>query len=474
LARFIVRDREGAKAMTSHRGSHLVSGPALLLLVVGCQSVETSPDDPRQWGEPELIETRTADAFRPQIAIDAMGTALAVWDQTDQSISSGSGSDDIWSNRLDASSQWGAAVRLEENEPGDSFGAQIGVGGDGSAMVVFLQVLEDEGEATPVGVWAVRHTLSDGWGATPERIESNVAGDAGQVQVAVGARGGAVAVWTQFDADEERLSIWSNRFTAGDGWGDAGPVQEDVDDLVVPQVAMDADGNAIVVWEGFDGEISSIWSRRLTSRGDHEALQPVENDSGNAFFPQVAADADGNAIAVWQQQTDGERFDVWFNRYLASTGSWGLAERIEQNDAGDAEKPQVAIDGNADAIAVWVQSGGGHPGIWSNRYTANVGWGDAAPIGPSSLVSARSPQIATDPEGDAAAVWVQFDGVQDSVWSNRYSSSGGWGVSQPIEFDDNFRVQGPQVAMDFEGNAVAVWSQQNADFEFDVWSTRLE
>ena len=130
------------------------------------------------------------------------------------------------------------------------------------------------------------------------------------------------------------------------------------------------------------------------------------------------------------------------------------------------------MDGNGNAIAVWVKSGGDRPGIWSNRYVANVGWDAAAPIGPSGLGSPRSPQVATDPKGNAVAVWVQFDS-QDSVWSNRYTVSGGWGRSQAIESNDEFRVQGPQVAMDFEGNAVAIWSQQNG-IEFGLWSNRLE
>jgi len=454
---------------------------ALLPVFVGCQSVEAPPEGP-QWGTPKLMENRPADAIRPQIAIDAMGNALAVWDQTDQRNSSGSGSDDIWSRRRDAQDEWGTAVLLEENEPGDSFGAQIGVGGDGSAVVVFLQELQDQDEETHFSIWAVRHTPSGGWEPAeciqsddPECGESNAAGDASQPQVAVDPRGDAVAVWTQFDADDESLSIWSNRFTTGDGWGGAGPVETDSNDLLVPQVAMDTNGNAIAVWERFDGDRSSIFSKRQTPTGEWVELQDVEtDDSGNAFFPQVAADAEGNAIAVWQQQTDGTRFDVWSNRYLASTRKWGDAERIEHEDAGDAEKPQVAMDGNGNAIAVWVQSGRGRAGIWSNRYVANTGWGNAAPIGPSNLVSARAPQVAADPDGNAVAVWVQFDGVQDSVWSNRYAANGGWGRSQPVETDDELGVQGPQVAVDSEGNAVAVWSQKNGDFEFDLWSNHLE
>jgi len=443
---------------------------------VGCQSLEGPPDD-KQWGTPEVIDDGPAFALRAQIAIDAMGNAIAVWDQTDRATGPADESDDIWSNRRDVpGGQWGTAELRETHEPEDSLEAQIAVDGEGNAIVVFRQSDGDYFRA-----WAVRHT-PDGWedpvcihSDDPECIESNVAGDAGLLQVAADPLGNAVVVWQQLvDGDEERLTIWSNRFTIGTGWGDAGPIETDTNDLARPQVAMDAHGNAIVVWQRFDGVRSSIWSNRQTSTGAWGESQPVEVREGDAFFPQVAVDLEGNAIAVWEQKTDGPHFDIWANRYLASTQKWLDAVRIETEDAGDAERPQIAMDANGNAIAVWVQSGGDRAGIWSNRYVAKAGWRAGAPIGPTGLGSARSPQVATSPDGDAVAVWVQFDGVQDSAYSNRYTASGGWGRSQAIEDDDELRAQGPQVALDFAGNAVAVWSQDNDDLSFDVWSNTLE
>ena len=55
------------------------------------------------------------------------------------------------------------------------------------------------------------------------------------------------------------------------------------------------------------------------------------DDAGNAQYPQVAFDSSGNAIAVWQQY-DGTRFNIWANRYTAS-GNWGTAQLIETDDA---------------------------------------------------------------------------------------------------------------------------------------------
>ncbi len=40
----------------------------------------------------------------------------------------------------------------------------------------------------------------------------------------------------------------------------------------------------------------------------------IETDAGNASNPQIAFDANGNALAVWEQ-SDGTRSNIWANRY---------------------------------------------------------------------------------------------------------------------------------------------------------------
>ena len=77
------------------------------------------------------------------------------------------------------------------------------------------------------------------------------------------------------------------------------------------------------------------------------------------------------------------------------------------------------------------------------------------------------------PDGDAVAVWIQFDGVQDSAWSARYLG-GAWRMSRPIEKDDERRAFGPRVAIDSDGDAVAVWVFQDRNGRLAIWSSSLE
>ena len=67
-------------------------------------------------------------------------------------------------------------------------------------------------------------------------------------------------------------------------------------------------------------------------------------------------DPSGNAVAVWEQ-FDGVTVSVASNRYDAQSGSWGTAELIETG-GGESAAPQVAIDGSGNAVAVWEQLDG--------------------------------------------------------------------------------------------------------------------
>jgi hypothetical protein len=55
-----------------------------------------------------------------------------------------------------------------------------------------------------------------------------------------------------------------------------------------------------------------------------------------------------------------------------SAPGWRTAEPIETNDAGDARTPQIVFDANGNAIAVWQQFDGQRTNIWSNRFDSGV------------------------------------------------------------------------------------------------------
>lgn len=344
-----------------------------------------------------------------------------------------------------------AVQLIETSDAGDATHPQVGFDGGGNALAVWQQ-----SDGVRQNIWANRYTAGGGWG-TAQAIEISNLGDATNPQVAVDAAGNAVAVWQQ--SDGVRDNIWANRYTAGGGWGTAELIESNNAGAAGdPRVAVDAAGNALAVWQQSDGLRDNIWFNRYTAGGGWGTAALIESDNaGAATNARIAVDTAGNALAVWQQ-SDGTRNNIWANRYTTS-GGWGNAELIEAI-AGEAADPRVAVDGAGNALAVWQQSDGVRNNIWANRYSAGSGWNNAELI-EGSAGDAANPRLGIDGAGNALAVWQQSDGVRDNIWANRYTAGSGWGTAALIESDNAGDAVNPQVAVDSAGDAWAVWQQSD-------------
>ena len=86
------------------------------------------------------------------------------------------------------------------------------------------------------------------------------------------------------------------------------------------------------------------------------------------FYPEIATNARGDAVAVWEQ-FDGERYQIWGNSRLAGR-EWGLASLLEMNRSGHAYNPQLALNLYGSAMAVWIQadSAANTRTVWSSRF----------------------------------------------------------------------------------------------------------
>ncbi|MBW2550881.1 MAG: hypothetical protein JRE19_09530 [Deltaproteobacteria bacterium] len=432
-----------------------------LMSVVGCSERAGETVD-REWGTAQRIDSdHEAGAKAQSVAIDPQGNAIAVWGQAHGMEVTGYG---VWSNRFTPSRGWGTAERIEASGGG---GADVAIDPQGNALAVWRRW---SAWADPSDTfWANRFTPSAGW-QTEERIEHNDQGGTGGPRVAMDPQGNAIAVWSQWSGT--RGNVWSNRFTPSEGWGTAERTEANTEhDAWNPQVAMDPQGNAIAVWatavtveseDTIEMTYYRIWSNRFTPTDGWGSPEPVDEHEDNTWNPQIAMNAQGNAIAVWEHNV-GRSTHIWSNRFTPSSG-WGKPVRIDSPDDGghQARSPQVALDAQGRALAVWLQGGG----IWSNRCTPTGDWGTAERI--SDDVDSNRPQLAMNSSGDAIAGWHQGDGERNNLWASRFSRSNGWETPELIEEEEG-TAYGPQVVMDPQGRAVAVWNQWDGE-RYRIWA----
>lgn len=407
------------------------------------------------WGTPELIARQDLGfAARPQVAVDGEGNAHSVWEQFDGTRTG------IWANRFTRIEGWGTAELIEVDDTTDAVQPQLAVGPNGVAHAVWAQ------SGGGSNIFANRYMPGQGWG-TAELIQTGEVTQALGPQVAVDPDGNAIAVWLQ-SFESTGSVVWANRYTPSSGWGDAELIDSAAPGLrgLVVDVAMDANGNAVTVWtrgEPVRGE--NIWANRYTPSEGWGTAELIETEGlGNTRGPQVATDPDGNAHAVWQQ-FDGTAQNIWTNRYTPGEG-WGSAELLE-TDMGAASRPAVTVDPTGVAHAVWSQSDDTLNNIWANRYTPGEGWGTPGLIetpieDPEEEGSATSPRVSVDPNGNAFAVWEQETPIGLNIWSNHYTPGEGWATAELIE-QEFFFGTGPQVAVDSDGRAHAVWEQSDGE-----------
>ena len=405
------------------------------------------------WTPEVLIEDEnTYSTYSPQISSDATGNAIAVWLQSDGT------RENLYANRFDVSTAtWGTAELIENNNAGTVFYPQVSTDATGNTIVVWQQ-----SDGTRKNTYANRFDASTGnWGVA-ELIESDNSGDTAGPQVSVDSEGNAVAVWSQDDGATN--SIYVNRFDVSTAtWGSAEKIETDETNAAIsPAISIGANGDALVVWRHSDGTRDNIHANRFdASTQTWGSAQLIEsNNFASAFNPQISVDGEGNAVAVWNQ-SNGTTPSIYSNRFDASTQTWGNAQLIETDDVGNAYNARISTDADGNAIAVWQQFDGTRYNILANRYDASTDtWGSAELIENDNAGAANDPRVSVDSEGNAITVWYQNDGTRTNIYANRFDvSTATWGGAQLIESGDAGNAARPQISTDSSGNAIAVWYQ---------------
>jgi hypothetical protein len=198
------------------------------------------------------------------------------------------------------------------------------------------------------------------------------------------------------------------------------------------------------------------------------AASPVESAVPAASEPKIAVDPHGTIMAVWVQ-ADSVTTHVYANRYVQGSG-WGTAALLEASDL-PADNPQIAADSNGNFIAVWIHawkvSNGTRYGVHANRYVTGAGWGAASvvfvDVTKDYITADADLHIATDPKGDAMVTWSVYDWSWNhtSVRACHYTAGTGWDVAVNLSTEVVRMAYGGNVAMDGDGNAIAVWSQDS-------------
>lgn len=263
----------------------------------------------------------------------------------------------------------------------------------------------------------------------------------------------------------------------------------DADTVGATSVGFDAAGHAIAVWESSSigsAGIDTAFSRYTPGAGwsAPELVSPFVALSGTdvverRLTPRIAVAANGNAVVVWRRRNSFDiGDDVAASFYTVGSG-WSPPEIIwatvpDQFDGADHLR--IAIDSSNNVLVVF--DAGGY--VRYARYSSGAGWsapGSGGAVSSVAPIFSLRPELAMNHNGQAVAVWEQRNLV-DSVarfdlWSSRYDvASDTWSAPQPVETDFGGVYYGKSVVIDAGGTATAVWSQYDGT-RMRVYSNRL-
>ena len=235
-------------------------------------------------------------------------------------------------------------------------------------------------------------------------------------------------------------------------------------------VAMDKNGNFVVVWqsEGQDGSYAGIYARLYNSAGvpqGDEFLVNSELTIERQQTPAVAMAENGNFVIVWQSVEEIHNIYVYAKLYDPTGKALGPGSRVNANFTNNEEFSDVAMDKQGNFVVVWQSSRGRAPTgmpntVYAQRFNAaGVRQGTEFQVSTPAGYNTTEPSVAMDADGDFIVVWpIQGQDEGDSLGWNvnarRYNSAG---VAQGPEFRVGSGLY-PTVASDAAGNFLILWS----------------
>lgn len=284
------------------------------------------------------------------------------------------------------------------------------------------------------------------------------------------------------------------------------------DDVVTPNgelypenrrsVAMDGDGDQIVVWTSYDPTVrfdghgrDRVYFRTIAKDGTRK-VGPIEVTLGQADLlndaqrhATVACDPDGDFVVAWTNYHNGNA-DIYARRFNAdgtaaadSDGTVEAAFRVNTYTLDQQNFPVVAMDFLGEFIITWSSYGqedGGQNGdgwgVYARRYDT-FGHAESPEFHVNTTASGdqRFSSVAVDSHGGFTIAWASNQGtdpgtVGDENIMARSFYSDGSPLEGPMgsEFMVNLTTDGnqsyPDVAMTLQGDKIMfVWQSEAQD-----------
>jgi hypothetical protein len=344
---------------------------------------------------------------------------------------------------------------------------------NGNFVVAWQSRGQDGDGASESNIYAQRYNAAGVPQGGEFRVNTHTTGTQSRPAIAMSINGDFVIAWESNDevgdpVSVNALGVFAQRFSPG-GVPLGGELHVNVFTPLhqfSPSVAMDEASNFVITWTGQDINANfDIYARRYNAAGvpagDFKVNSYTFNSQGRSA---VAMDGDGDFVVVWSGEGSGDNLGLFAQRYNAATVVQGSQFRVNLFTPGDQDFPAVAMDAFGNFVVTWYGFGTDvESAIRAQRFdSAGAPQGSEFRVNANTSDTEEESSVSMDASGDFVVTFTSA--VINDVFARRYDEAG---VAQGNQFPVNtFTTSSqtlPAVAMDPFGDFVIAWKSYSQD-----------
>jgi RTX calcium-binding nonapeptide repeat (4 copies) len=446
-----VNDRDRVVELTESQGLRRRNSGALkrgiaavaAIVVLGVAAAPASAD----WAKPVPL-TSPAAPFTfgdpPSVAVEPDGSFLTAWVQ---SLPGPKSDANIDARTVDANGNLGPVLTLTTTH-GDVRNPRIAITPGGGATVLWNR------NVAPQQISLEARRINPNGSLGPVITVSEPNERALGTSLTTDSAGKTTVAWVHQINDSSVLRV--RQISANGALGPEQTLTKTGEGRVVGvAVAVGPDGRPLVVYDQF-GQIKAV---RLSASGiPLPGIAQLSSPDDTSSSPSAKADAAGVVHVSWGR-TAPDPLQV-FARTVAPDGTLGAMQTVASNRSAGSE---LAVNAAGDASVAWQDTPQTDPvSVQASTIPAGGDPGSVFRISALSQNPGLDPQVGIDAQGTSLTVWEVDLGTAEVVQSGRFSGAGLLGNVKTLASFKTDIVASPNVAVNPNGRALALWWQGNA------------
>jgi len=223
-----------------------------------------------------------------------------------------------------------------------------------------------------------------------------------------------------------------------------------------------------------------IWAQQYLNDGTPIGENFIVNDDGGfeaQMNPDIAIDASGNFVVVWEDKRNGI-YEIYLQQYLSDGTPLGSNFKAEEIILCDrALAPSISMDQEGNFYVTWRDNRNDVYNIFCKQFSSY-----GIPIGNSFQVNIEtgidyrySPSISINESGSFTIAWTNVDEGNYDIYAQQFlNDSTPYGNNYRISITDEMEQSAPGVVLG-DSRIFYVW-QDNSDGHtgFDIWAKVMD